>query len=339
MSYPHIGGNVIFRLAHDNDYREASSGNETIDVSLRIEARPNIQLSERFRINSEIRLEGARPATEDRFFDEQALFVRKLYAEFDLTDRLSIHAGKATPSFAFFSLRVPGMYGNEYSREIELIERISVGASYSFDFGDAGQHIFSATTFYQDTTILSDSLLASRGQTNLTDGGASNTESFESFAIALEGTGFSAVPSLNYKLAYLHEARGINDLADENGFLLGASKSLDLTTSAKIDLLGEFAYLSNFESSSDDVMYISGASVYSIGRWRGVLSGTYRPRQNADGTRFDDYAIQTAISYSFTDDLSLEIAHEFTKDEDENARRIGLRLNYNLDLGSLNEFF
>ncbi|MEL7444214.1 MAG: hypothetical protein AAGK02_00180 [Pseudomonadota bacterium] len=337
--YPRIGGGIIFRMAHDNDYRVGGSGVEATDVSLRMEARPNLQLSERLRIDSEIRLEGARPATDNRFFDEQALFVRKLFAEFDVTDDLSVHAGKTTPSFAFFSLRVPGMYGNEYSREIELIERVSLGADYTFDFADAGEHKLSATSFYQDTTILSDSLFASRGQTNLTDGGASNTESFESVAIALEGTKIPALPDFTYKLAYLHEARGNGDVADENGFLFGAIQSVDLKEYGKLDLLGEFAYLSNFEGSADDIMYVSGASTYSFGPWRGVLSGTYRPRNTAEGENFNDYQVQTAISYSFTKDLSLEVAHEFTRDQNENANRIGLRLNLNVDLEQLNEIF
>ena len=337
--YPRIGGGIIFRLAHDNDYRVEGSGVEATDLSLRMEARPNLQLSERLRIDSEIRLEGARPATDNRFFDEQALFVRKLFAEFDVTDDLSLHAGKTTPSFAFFSLRVPGMYGNEYSREIELIERISLGADYTFDLADAGKHKLSATSFYQDTTILSDSLFASRGQTNVTDGGASNTESFESVAIALEGTKIAALPDFTYKLAYLREARGAGDAADENGFLFGAFQSVDLKESGKLDLVGEFAYLSNFEGSADDIMYISGASTYSVGPWRGVFSGTYRPRNTADGEDFNDYQVQTAISYSFTKDLSLEVAHEFTRDQNESANRIGLRLNLNVDLESLNEIF
>lgn len=331
-SYPRFDGDVVFRFAYDNDYTAEDPRIEAVDVAFKMEARPNLHFSDRFRLDAEIRLENTGPPSENRTFEDQALFVRKLFLELDVTDQLTVFGGKITPSFAFFSLNIPGMYGNDYSKEIELIERIGLGADYALDGGALGQHIFSATTFFEDTTFLSNSAIRSRGQTRRADGGASNTESFESFTVAIEGRAIEALPGLTYKLAYVHEAKGVGDVADENGVLVAAKQRLSFENGDRLDLIAEAASLSSFEGSGDDLLYISGGFSYATDPWRLTVSGTYRPRDlGADGT-YDDYSIQTALSYSIAPSWSVEIAHKFTADQDLKGNRIGLRLNKTLDL-------
>ncbi|MEM9429699.1 MAG: hypothetical protein AAGA32_09400 [Pseudomonadota bacterium] len=327
--FPRIGGDVIFRLAYDYDYRTDDTTATAQDVALKMEARPNLQFSETFRIDSEIRLENAGPPSDNRYFEEQALFVRKLFVQYDPTDRLSLYAGKLTPTFAFFSLNIPGMYGNSYSKEIELIERVGLGSDFKIET-DTWRHTLSAVLFFEDTSILSDSLITNRGRTDLEDGGASNTETLESVALALEGT--APAPGFTYRIAYLREAAGEGDVGDEDGVLIAARQTFDLAGGRSLDMMGEFSALSQFEGSADDIMYISGGLSYATGPWRGTLSGTYRPRDLATGGVFEDYSIQTALSYNIRDDLALEVAHEFTRDRDDTGQRVGLRLNKTIDL-------
>ncbi|MEM9355460.1 MAG: hypothetical protein AAGB04_04545, partial [Pseudomonadota bacterium] len=179
-TYPRVDGNVIFRLANDSIYAaETSFARNSVfgkskDYFGEMIASPTAHFSESLSISSEIRLEGVRPPTEDRVFEDQGLFARKLFAEFSLSDHFSLHAGKFTPSFALASLVAPGMYGINFSKEIELIERIGFGSEYVFDVGESGKHKLSVSTFFDDTSILSDSLGSRRGQKRLSDGGASN---------------------------------------------------------------------------------------------------------------------------------------------------------------------
>ena len=332
-TYPRIGGDVLFRFAYDGDYDAEAPRTESNDLFLEMIASPEFQLTRKFSINAEIRIENAGPPTEDRYFEDETLFVRKLFLNYDINDRLSIQAGKFTPTFAFASLVTPGMYGNSYNREIELIERIGFGAEYTFDAGASGQHTLSASTFFEDTSFLSDSLDLGgrRGRNRLSDGGASNTDSLESFTVALEGNEINRLPGFTYRLAYIHEAAGEGDVADENGFLVAAMQSLQLSDKQSLTLIGEIAPLWNFEGTADNIIYASAGLVYQTNPWTVTLSGTGRWRDLASGGTFDDYSVQTAVGYDLGRGTTVEIAHEFSRDQNANGNQIGFRFIQVLD--------
>ncbi|MEM7794995.1 MAG: hypothetical protein AAF579_11175 [Cyanobacteria bacterium P01_C01_bin.118] len=332
-AYPRIGGNVLFRFAYDGDYDAEAPRTESNDLFLEMIASPEFQLTRKFSINAEIRIENAGPPTEDRYFEDETLFVRKLFLNYDVNDRLSLQAGKFTPTFAFASLVTPGMYGNSYNREIELIERIGFGAEYTFDAGTSGQHTLSASTFFDDTSFLSDSLDLGgrRGRNRLADGGASNTDSLESFTVALEGNKINRLPGFTYRLAYIHEAAGEGDVADENGFLVAAMQSLQLGDGQSLTLIGEIAPLWNFEGTADNIIYASAGVVYQTNPWTVTLSGTGRWRDLASGGTFDDYSVQTAVGYDLGRGTTAEIAHEFSRDQNANGSQIGFRFIQVLD--------
>ena len=332
-TYPRIGGDVLFRFAYDGDYDAEAPRTDSNDLFFEMIASPEFQLTKKFSINAEIRIENASPPTEDRYFEDETLFVRKLFLNYDMNDHLALQAGKFTPTFAFASLATPGMYGNSYNREIELIERIGFEARYTFDAGASGQHTFSAGTFFDDISFLSDSLDLGgrRGRNRLSDGGASNTESFESFTVAIEGNEISRLPGLTYRLAYIHEAAGEGDVADENGFLVAAMQSLRLGDGQSLTLIGEIAPLWNFEGTADDIIYASAGVVYQTTPWTMILSGTGRWRDLASGDSFDDYSVQTAVIYDLGRGTSIEVAHEFSRDQNANSNQIGFRFIQVLD--------
>ncbi|MEM8829755.1 MAG: porin [Cyanobacteria bacterium P01_G01_bin.19] len=332
-TYPRIGGNVLFRFAYDGAYDAEAPRTESNDLFFEMIASPEFKFTERFSLNAEIRLENASPPTEDRYFEDQTLFVRKLFVNYDVNDRLSLQAGKLTPKFAFASLVTPGMYGNSYNRELELIERIGFEAQYTFDVGTSGRHTLSASTFFDDTSFLSDSLDLGgrRGQNRLSNGGASNTESFESFTVTLEGRKISQLSGFTYRLAYIHQAAGEGEVADENGFLIAAMQSFQLGDRQFLNLIGEIAPLWNFEGTDDDIIYASAGVVYQAAPWTVTLSGTGRWRELANGSTFDDYSVQTAVGYDLGRGTTVEIAHEFSRDQNANSGKIGFRFIQVLD--------
>ncbi|MEM9152210.1 MAG: hypothetical protein AAGB19_17380 [Cyanobacteria bacterium P01_F01_bin.3] len=332
-TYPRIDGNILFRLAYDGTYNANTPRTESNDLFFEMIASPEFKLTKRFSLNAEIRLENASPPAEDRYFENQTLFVRKLFLKYVVNNRLSLQAGKFTPNFAFASLVTPGMYGNNYSKEIELIERIGLGAEYTFGTGVFGEHTLSASTFFDDTSFLSDSLDLGgrRGRNRLADGGASNTESFESFTVALEGREISRLPGFTYRLAYIHEAAGEGDVADENGFLIAATQLIQLGDRQSLTFIGEIAPLWNFEGSNDDIIYASAGVAYQNNPWTVILSGTGRWRDLANGETFEDYAVQTAVGYNLGRGASIEVAHEFTRDQNVNGQRIGFRFTQTFD--------
>lgn len=332
-SFPNLGGDIIFRLAYDGDYDAEGARVETDDLFFEMIASPRLDFGPRLSLNAEIRIEGIAPPQEDRTFDDQGAFVRKLFFTYDFTDDLTLLIGKITPSFALASFVTPGMYGNNYNKEIELIERLGLGLEYDFDGGRFGELTVSGTTFYDDTTFLSDSAINSRGQLELSDGGASNTESLESFTLSLEGNDVPSMPGFRYKIGLIHQAAGEGDADDEEGFALAAVQDLTLANGGMVSLIGEYAPIWNFEGSADDVTFTTLAAAYFNGPWLLALTGTSRYRDNAVGDDDDDYAIQIAAKYTIGNGYEIEVAHEWTRDRSDDGRTIGVRFIKNVDLG------
>ena len=166
----------------------------------------------------------------------------------------------------------------------------------------------------------------------MSDGGASNTESFESFTVALEGNDISQLPGFTYKLAYIHEAAGEGDAADENGFLVAAMQSFPVGDGQSLTLIGEVAPLWNFQGTADNIVYASAGVVYRTNPWTAILSGTGRWRDLATGGTFNDYALQTSVEYDLGRGTSIGLAHEFTRDQDLDNQRIGFRFSQVLGL-------
>lgn len=331
--FPKISGNIISRLGYNGDYRSEVPLIEADDVFVQIIASPILHFSDRFRFNSELRVETVTLPVDDRIFEDEGLFARILQLEYDVTDRFSVHAGKMTPSFALASFIVPGMFGNSYNKEIELIDRVGIGADYSFGSDYGSQHTLTFNTFFKDTSIFSDSLGTNRGRTSIVDGGASNTESFDSFSLSLEGRDIPRFPGLTYKLGLLHQKRGVDGVADENGFSATVMQTFEKTHGRNLSLIGEFAAFDNFEGTNDNIIYASGGIVYGAGPWTAVLSGTWRPRDLADGRQFDDYSVQTSLEYDLGNGFALALAHEFNRDENLDNRRLGMRLSKIFELG------
>ncbi|MEM1274350.1 MAG: hypothetical protein AAGF88_11070 [Pseudomonadota bacterium] len=330
--FPRVGGNIIFRLGYNGDYNSDPPLIETQDVFLDMIASPVFHFSERLRFNTEVRMETIVPPVDDRVFEDEGIFARILQLEYDVTDRLSIHAGKMTPDFARASFWVPGMFGNSYNREIELIDQVGFGGSYRF--GGRGNHTLSFNTFFEDTSFTSASLINNRGGTSLEDGGASNTESFESFAFSLEGSDIERFPGLTYNLGYVHRAQGVDGVADENGVVVSLMQSFDTTRGENWTLIGELAALENFEGSADDIVYASAGVVYRQDRWMSISSGTFRPRNVENGEDFDDdYTLQLSVEYDLGQGWSAAIGHEWNRESGADNQTLGLRLSRVIDLG------
>lgn len=332
-NFPNVTGNLITRLGYNGDYDPEGSLEATNDVFLQVIASPVFHFSDRFRVRNETRIETVAPPTANRAFEDEGLFVRILRAEYSVTDRLSFHAGKMTPSFALASFATPGMFGNSYNKEIELIDRVGLGGAYLFGGGVNGEHTLTFNSFYKDTSFLSDSFGTSRGRTRLEDGGASNTEGLDSFTLSLQGSGMERFPGLTYKLGLIHQSRGVDGVADENGVSFSVVQTHDTARGDQWTFIGELAAFDNFEGTADKIVYASAGGVYRTGPWTAVLSGTYRPRDLASAGSFHDYSLQSSIEYSFDSGISLAVAHEFRRDENLNNNRVGIRLIKTIDFG------
>jgi len=202
-----------------------------------------------------------------------------------------------------------------------------------FGEGAAGQHTLTFNTFFDDTTVFSESLGNNRGRNSRSDGGASNTEGLDSFTLSLEGRDMERFPGLTYKVGLIHQARGVDGVADEQGVSIALLQNYQTLGGVNWTLIGEVAALENFEGTADDIVYACAWLVYNKGPWTAILSGTYRPRFVADEDDFDDYTIQTSIEFDLGKGFSLALAHEFNRDENADNKRLGFRFSKVIQLG------
>ena len=104
---------------------------------------------------------------EDRFFEDQGLFIEDLYLSYE-TDRFAAKVGKFTPNFGLGWDETPGVYGSGFAEAgYEFAERIGIAGSISFGGATTGVHRLEASTFFLDTTILAQSTLKGRGRVKL----------------------------------------------------------------------------------------------------------------------------------------------------------------------------
>jgi hypothetical protein len=327
-----IGGVVSLSFAISQSYGSDAPRPDAFEAFPGMIANVDWFATERLTFRSEIRAETVRPPTGDRYFEDVGIFLRSAYAEYDF-GRTKLTFGKFTPSFAVASLVTPGIFGNNYNKDYELIERIGFGLAHRFEAGAAGTYTFSGSTFFKDTSFLSDSLGSSRGQASLSDGGAGNTERFDNFAFSLNATGIEALPGYTFQLGLLQQSAGRGDFGDEQGLAFAVTKDITLREDRSLLLIGEIAAFDNFGGTADSIQYYNAGISYITGPWNFVLSGTYRRRDLAVGGDLDDYSAQIHATYDFGNGWLVGVANEISVFNEAKSNQSAIRVARNIPLG------
>ena len=162
-----------------------------------------MRVNSKISINSNIKIEGepaghahghseeagSETSNGNKIFAKHPLLVEQLTINFE-NENYSIYAGKFNPAVGFDYHNFPGIFGYQVIESYLIRERIGLGAKFRQDAGDLGQHTLNFSSFFADTTALSNSILFQRGTTSKKDGGLSNTEDFRSYSISLNGSDF-----------------------------------------------------------------------------------------------------------------------------------------------------
>ena len=178
-TYPSITADVDIEIEFDRKYDSDDGTKEVDDLFTETELGLALHLMPVLKIALHGQLKPIRKADpdEDRVFDDHGLFAEKLYVSYT-GDWFSLLDGKFTPNFgrAWDGGEAPGsgIFGTEFAEEgYELAERIGIGGGVTLDAGEAGSHTFTASTFFLDTSALSNSVINKRGQNRRASGGVS----------------------------------------------------------------------------------------------------------------------------------------------------------------------
>ncbi|MBE7638416.1 porin [Sneathiella sp. P13V-1] len=317
-SYPKISGELSLELENDWTFRSDDNAAELNDLYPTLTLGTTVEFTPELSLNMEATLDPVEDATDDRAFEDLGAYLNIITINYD-TDTFGVYAGKFTPNFGLAWDAAPGIFGADLNEDLELAEMIGLGGHINFNVG--GMHTVSASTFFADTTFLSDSLGKSRGPLDEDDGGPANTESLSSFALALDGE-FEAAEGFRYHLGFTSLAEG--DDGDENqyGYVAAVEYEIGLTEEVTLTPIAEYAFLDNAGGIDDaDTRYITAGVALGYGNW--TVSTAYQNRRADDGTNtVTDYVADFTVGYAF--DFGLEMSAAYRRAEEDNIDSQGL---------------
>ena len=284
-------------------------------------------------------------------FDDVGAYVAELYAELTL-EPVTFKAGKFDPVFSLASAVADGIHSTDLAENADMGESLSAQGTLAFEaFGL--NHAFIGTAFSMDRSILAESLITDRQEPKLADGGAGNTSGVSSFQLVVDGCK-GAEPgdcyedgAYGYRLGARFQRHGRALPAEEDedpvkpenelAFLWAANRNVEIND-VTLRMLGEGAYLRNFEGSPDDALILTGSLAIVDGplTYSTALSQQWNRIAKADDT-FERLG-EVALKYKPEDggpfpgvDWSTGAGYTFAvNDADESTHTFSLRVDVEL---------
>lgn len=317
-----ISAEVESDYTHDSDDKSA----EINDLFVTIEPAITVNLTNGFSIQSGLTIEPVKDPSpfKDREFRDTGLYVETLFFNYE-TGNVNLFVGKIDPTFGTAWDAAPGIYGTGIAEDYQLTERIGGGFSYKMMPSGGGEHLFTASAFFADTTFLSNSIITKRGRTRRSDGGASNTGD-PSFSITLDGSELPSMPGVSYHLGVRYQQKGRGDAGNETGFVAGMQKEFDLGNEQKIAAIFEVAHLKNQDGGADNASYATLGATYTTGPWNVAVSGTLRHIDVDGGSNVKDHLLQVSGGYEFNNGVTLDVGYKNARESKIDSHTVGILL-------------
>lgn len=331
--YPPLSGEIAIEIQDDWTYDSDDPDSELNDLFTTTEPTLVVHFQENLSLTVHGVLEPVRDPDpgDDRAFEDHGLYVQDLYLQYE-RDRYSLMGGKFTPNFGIAWDAAPGIYGTDIAGDYEIAERIGFGGSFDLGNEGNGAHTVSASVFFLDTTVLSESTFTNRGRTRLSDGGPSNTEDLTSFAVALDGEEIPALIGLSYHVAVVRLAEGQGNDADEIGYVVALSHSLPLGEDLEINPLVEYAHFQGAGGTDGlDKDYLTTGVEVAWKSWNLALSYTWRRSDLVGQTSDDDHQFQASAGYAFPFGVGLNVGGKIVEESGVTSAVVGFLIDYKFE--------
>ena len=246
---------------------------------------------------------------ESEYFRQMGLFMEEIFLAYE-TENIRIHAGKFNPTFGVGRELAPGPFGHQLPEDYyEQLERIGIGASYSFGSEAVGEHTLTFESYFADTSFLSGSLVSSRHRLHLSDGGPANTEDLSSYSISLAGSLPIPRLGLEYSTSYMKNA--VEGEGDETGFAIALFGSAPLAETVTFNPFLEYVDFSNAEGEQQDRnIFTAGGTVY-YEKWNAAVSFSRVSSDPHDDEveDIDTREFQVSLGYEFENNLQIDFAY------------------------------
>lgn len=330
---PVVSGEIAFELQNDWNYRSDDRANLNNNLSPTIEPSATFRLSPRWSVFAHAVMETVGDAAqfENRAFEDIGLYMEDLYIEFS-ADRFGAKAGKLNPGFGVAWDNAHGLYGTDLAEDYEISERIGFVGDWQVGAGRYGTHTVSGATFFADTSFLSESALRGRGDTREQDGGVSNTESFKSFVVAVNGEEIPILGNFGYHLSFMRQAQGAGDSADEHSVAAAIFTSFDLGGGVTFDPLFEAVRQTDQGGAiGTDRLYLTLSGQVGWKGWNFAASWTERETDNPAAATDTDAHFQLSAGYAFDSGLSIDVGWKVSEDGGTETRTLGALAAYTIE--------
>lgn len=316
-----LWADISIELQDDYLFRSSDPAQEFNDASATIEADLGLEYASGSGAYATIVFEPVLDPEKDRFFQGFGLYVEELFLAHDFGPA-AIRLGKLSTDFGAANDIAPGLYGDEFTDDYELTERLGASVEVPFE-ALGGLHSISATAFFADTTPLSDSAFTSRGRLSRDDGGVSNTGRPDSFAITVAGE----VGETGYNLGLRRQSAGRGDPSAEFGGVVGVFREIELED-VEVEFVAEAAYFPRYDGDRDSAVFATLGAEFSFGDVS--LSAVYGLRDL--GEISTDHLATVSLEYELAEGLSIGTGYRFLRDDGAYQHTVGLLLTYDFSV-------
>lgn len=335
-SYPNLSGEAVFEIQLEHGTDSDDPDNERTNTFGRTEVAPTLQLNEHFFIDGVAVLEPTQDGDpgDDTFFENEGVFIEEIKLNYK-NGPWGVFAGKFNPGFGIAWDYGRGIWSEDFAEDYEITEKLGVGTAYTFETEHSGNHTVTASTFFADTSALSESTITGRGRVKKSDGGASNTEDFSSFVVSLDGENAGGIENLSYHLGFRHLAEGDVPTAggdDEQGFAANVNYVIPVSDAVKSDVLLEVVSISNIDGGTDDARYYTASIVNTLyDDWNVTVGYTKRDIDVSGAADVNDHLLQVSGGYDFGNGLTLEAGWKNTEESGVDTNILGGLARYTIE--------
>ena len=262
---------------------------------------------------------------------ETGLLIEELKLFYENED-MRFTLGKFDPSFgtAHRKSKRIGVFASQFAEDYNLREKLGANVTALLE----GAQI-SFSSFFTDSTDLSRSAIKDRGRESRNNGLSSNTGSFSSYSVLMEGENFLTVDNWFYNLGFRSLGVDYSGRKRETGYVAGSEYLYKIGRETSLIPFVEIVRIQNFSGESGRVgNYATLAAIAKYSSWTAstsfMIRHIKRPNNNlANLSKANtDKQWQFSIGYKFTDNLTIDISRAIITENHYNAGIFGANLNY-----------
>lgn len=344
---PTLSGSVLYQIQADHIISSNKKNNKNSNGFVYIEPNFGLHFDENWSVKTQWRIQdNATLTTRDKqnperyrtflsdnrgfALSETGLLIEELKLYYENED-MKFTIGKFDPSFgtAHRKSKRIGVFASQFAEDYNLREKLGANITALLE----GSQI-SFSSFFTDSTDLSKSAINDRGRELSNNGLSSNTGSFSSYSVLIEGENLLTIDNLFYNFGYRSMGVDARGRKRETGYVAGVEYLYKIGRETSLIPFVEIVRTENFSGEKGRVgNYATFAAIGKYSSWTASASLMIRNIKRPN-TLFDipksstDRQLQFSIGYKFTDNLTLDVSRAVISENGFSAGIFGASLNY-----------